>query len=34
MSYDDETVGFQWLKKERQRINYKKEGDGFLTDFS
>ncbi len=32
LSGDEQTVGFKGNHADKQRINYKREGDGFLTD--
>ena len=32
ISCDEQTLGFQGMHSDKQRITYKSEGDGFLTD--
>jgi hypothetical protein len=32
LSVDEQTIGFQENHKDKQKITYKKEGDGFLAD--
>ena len=32
LSCDEQTVGFQGMHKDKQRITYKNEGDGFMAD--
>ena len=32
LSGDEQTIGFKGNHADKQRINYKREGDGFLTD--
>ena len=32
LSVDEQTIGFQSNHRDKQRITYKKEGDGFLAD--
>jgi hypothetical protein len=32
LSGDEQTIGFKGNHADKQRVNYKHEGDGFLTD--
>ena len=33
LSVDTQDIGFQGLHKDKQRVTFKKVGDGFLVDF-